>query len=50
MKDVEHIAAALFDGGWRSTDKEELQQEHGLTDEETAKIAAELEKIEARNQ
>ena len=50
MKDFEHMAAALFDGGWRSADAKDLQQEHGLTDEETAKIAAELEKIEARNQ
>lgn len=32
------VAAALFDGGWRKEDGEQLMHEYGLTDEQTAVI------------
>lgn len=39
-------AAALFDGGWRSDDREQLINEYDLTDEEADKIVLELERLE----
>jgi hypothetical protein len=38
IKDYESMAAALFDGGWRSEDGKELKEEYDLTDEELEKI------------
>lgn len=46
LKDIEHSAAALYDGGWRSQDKEQLQQEYHLSDEEAEEIAAALEALD----
>lgn len=34
MRDVQHAAAALLDGGWTWLDIEELQETYGLSDEE----------------
>lgn len=34
LKNVSSSAAALFDGGWRLTDKEELIKEYDLTESE----------------
>jgi len=34
IKDILSSAAALYDGGWRSEDREELIQEYNLTEEE----------------
>lgn len=44
--DLQASAAALFDGGWRSTDSEQLQAEYNLTDEETRAIIEALAQIE----
>ena len=48
IKDAEHAAAALYDGGWRTEDQEELQRHYGLTDEETAALLEKLEEMEAK--
>lgn len=45
-ENMEASAAALYDGGWRSTDAEELQAEYDLTTEETKNLIIELKKIE----
>lgn len=42
----QYSAAFLFDGGWRSSDKEELKREYGLTGEEANELVAELKAIE----
>lgn len=38
MKDYGSMAAALYDGGWRAEDKEQLQAEYDLTDEDVEQI------------
>lgn len=38
VRDFESSAAALYDGGWRAEDKEELMAEYELTEEEATKI------------
>lgn len=40
-------AVALYDGGWRSGDREELIQEYDLTEDEASEICRLLGKIEA---
>lgn len=42
----QYDAAALFDGGWRSTDKEDLIAEYELTEEEANEICEELKAYE----
>lgn len=49
--DIEYVelwaeAAALYDGGWRSTDIDELIAEYELTEEEARAICMVLEDIE----
>lgn len=39
-------AAALYDGGWRAGDREELMQEYDLTEDEATEICQLLEKLE----
>lgn len=46
MTDYVSSAAALYDGGWRSTDKEELIEEYDLTEEEATKLCELLEEYE----
>lgn len=46
IKDFESSAAALYDGGWRAEDKEELMQEYDLTEEEAEKICTLLASYE----
>lgn len=48
IKDITSSAAALYDGGWRSADKDQLMSEHELTPEEADALCRELEKMEAR--
>lgn len=43
--DAHQAAPALYDGGWRPADAEQLKAEYDLTDEETAALVAELEEI-----
>ena len=45
IKDIESAAAALYDGGWRSRDREQLIREHDLTTEEADALCAELERL-----
>lgn len=42
LKDVNTSAAALYDGGWRSTDAEQLMDEYDLTQDEADAICEEL--------
>jgi hypothetical protein len=43
---TESAAAALYDGGWRASDREQLISEYELTEDEAEAICAELERIE----
>lgn len=47
MNDYESAAAALFDGGWTSEDKEQLIEEYALTKEEAETICKELSRFES---
>jgi len=47
MKDYGSAAAALYDGGWRAEDREQLQAEYDLTDEEVERIVDLLATYEA---
>lgn len=42
----QYLAAALYDGGWRAEDKEQLVAEYGLTEEEAEIIAEDLKNME----
>lgn len=44
---IQNDAIALFDGGWRSCDAEELQTEYGFTDEELDEIVACIKELES---
>ena len=46
MKDYQMSAAALYDGGWRSTDGPELMAEYGLTQDEVDELCVGLYEIE----
>ncbi len=43
--DWANAAAALFDGGWRENDKEELMKEYGLMESEAEEICKLLKKF-----
>ncbi len=38
MKDYRSIAAALYDGGWRANDKDQLKMEYDLSDDDVERI------------
>jgi phage/plasmid-associated DNA primase len=42
MKDTQMSAAALYDGGWRASDRDQLQAEYQLTDQETDELCKAL--------
>ena len=46
MKDYLASAAALYDGGWRAEDKDQLVEEYELTEEEADKLCEILEELE----
>jgi hypothetical protein len=46
--EIESMASNLYDGGWRSTDKEELIASYKLTEEEAEKLVAQLAEYEQR--
>ena len=48
MTDVETSAAFLYDGGWRSADREELMREYDLSESETDEICKSLDYYESR--
>ncbi len=43
---VEDSAAALYDGGWRAEDFDELAKEYNLTPEEAGEICSKLKAFE----
>lgn len=47
MKDYESMAAALYDGGWRADDKDQLKVEYDLSDEDLERITDLLATYEA---
>lgn len=46
IKDIESITAALYDGGWRSDDREELIAEYQLSEDEADAICEKLKEYE----
>lgn len=50
MTDFETSAAALYDGGWRAADKEELIEEYDLTEEEATKLCELFEEYEKNDE
>lgn len=48
LKDISSSAAALYDGGWRSADAEQLRAEYDLTEEETQELCAALADLEKK--
>ena len=48
IKDIESSAAALYDGGWRADDREELIAEYQLSEEEADAICEKLKEYENR--
>jgi len=47
VRDYESMAAALYDGGWRAEDREQLKAEYDLTDEDLERIIDLLATYEA---
>lgn len=45
-EEVENCAAALYDGGWRNDERDEIQEEYNLDDEWTDAICKKLEEYE----
>ncbi len=43
---VEDCAAALYDGGWRSTDKDEIKKEYNMDEEWAEAICEKLKEYE----
>lgn len=46
IKDIESSAAALYDGGWRADDREELIAEYQLPEDEADAICEKLKEYE----
>lgn len=46
LKNIPICASALFDGGWRYTDKEMIKSEYDLTNNDAKSLCEELKKIE----
>lgn len=44
--DLDSCAWSLYDGGWRSTDREQLQADYSLTDAEADALADALQECE----
>ncbi len=42
MKDLESAVAALYEGGWRYTDREQLKKEYDLTEDEANILSLKL--------
>lgn len=49
IKDYEASAAALYDGGWKTEDREQLIEEYELSEGEADKICKLLEEYEKEN-
>jgi hypothetical protein len=48
LKDKQSSAAALYDGGWRAVDRDQLISEYELTAEEADSLCEELKKIDGK--
>lgn len=48
MIELETAAASLYDGGWRASDRKELKDEYGFTDEELDVVVEKLKEYEDR--
>ncbi len=48
LVEIESMAAAAFDGGWRSADRNELKKEYQLTDEEADAMVEKLAEYESQ--
>ena len=46
MMDYQESAAALYDGGWRAEDREQLISEYNLTEKEADEICEWLKEFE----
>lgn len=46
LQDIESSAAALYDGGWRAEDREELIAEYDLSGEDADAICDKLKEYE----
>lgn len=46
--DLETEAASLYDGGWRAKDRDAIQKEYDLTDDDTDAIVEKLKEYEER--
>lgn len=46
LSNLQSIAAALYDGGWRSKDKGCIVEEYGLSESDAETVCALLEKYE----
>lgn len=49
MQKIMDSAVALYDGGWRSSDRDQLISEYGFTPDQADEIAAALAEIEDEN-
>jgi hypothetical protein len=47
VRDYESMAAALYDGGWRAEDREQLKAEYELTDDDVDRIVDLLAEYDA---
>lgn len=48
LKDVESCAAALYDGGWRAEDRDQMISEYELTEDEADAICERLAEFAER--
>jgi len=46
LQDIESSAAALYDGGWRAEDRDELIEEYELAEEDADAICEKLKEYE----
>lgn len=46
FEDIQSSASALYDGGWRSEDKDQLIAEYSLTEDEAVALCNELSRME----
>lgn len=48
MIELETAAASMYDGGWRAKDRDAIQKEYDLTDDDTDAIVEKLTEYENR--
>jgi hypothetical protein len=49
LKDLKASAIALYDGGWRAEDKDQLITEYELTEAEADQLCEELKNLDSKN-